>query len=56
MEVLKSLLIIINHEKKEYRWFKAQMMLEYEEEFLKKLHEFDIENSLQQWQIDKYLE
>jgi len=54
--VLKSLLIIVKGEKKEYRWFKAQMMLEKEEEFLKMFKEFDLEKGLENWQIEKYME
>jgi len=47
MEVLKSLLIIVMGEQKEYRWFKCQMMLENEDLFLKKLKEFDLEKDLE---------
>lgn len=47
MEVLKSLLIIVMGEQKEYRWFKCQMMLENEDVFLKKLKEFDLEKELE---------
>ena len=56
MAVLKSLLIIVKGEQKEYRWFKAQMMLENEEEFLKMFKEFDLEKGLEDWQIEMYME
>jgi len=53
-ECCKSLQILLNGEKKEYRWFKAKMMMEKGGEFLERLRAFDV-NSLEQWQIAAYL-
>jgi len=53
-ECCKSLLIILNGERREYRWFKARQMFENEAEFIEKMKNFDL-NSLEQWQIAEYL-